>query len=327
MDYRTLGSTGLRASVIGLGTWVAGGWMWGGADDGESLAAIRTALDAGINLIDTAPIYGHGHSEALVGRAVAESGRRDRVILATKTGLEWDSEKTRVWRNSAPARILAELEESLRRLRTDRIELYQIHWPDPGARFEDSMAALVKARDSGKIRFIGVSNFSVPQIQRCLAAGPVHTVQPPYNLFERGIEETLLPFCSSRGLAALIYSPLCRGLLTGKYRGTETFAQGDVRAFDPKFRAPALQRYVACVDRLAHVAARHNKTPAQLAIRWCLDQAGVTVALCGARRPEQVKEHLGATGWTLPASDRAEIERLVAEMIPTPIGPEFMGPP
>jgi len=327
MEYRELGGTGLKVSVIGLGTWVVGGWMWSGADDGESLAAIRTAIDSGINLIDTAPIYGHGRSEELVGRAVAESGHRDRIILATKAGLEWNPEKTRVWRNSAPARIVTELEESLRRLRTNHIDLYQIHWPDARTPFEETMAALVEARRQGKVRFIGVSNFTVAQIERCVKAGPVQAVQPPHNLFERGIEETLLPFCLSQGLATLIYGPLCRGLLTGKYRGNETFQNGDVRALDPKFQGQTFRTYVACVERLRRVAERHNKTLAQLAIRWCLDQPGVTVALCGARKPEQVKEHLGAVGWTLPAVDREEMQRVVAETVPAPLGPEFMGPP
>lgn len=301
--------------------------MWSGADDRESLAAIRTAIDLGINLIDTAPIYGHGHSEELVGQAVGESGHRDRIILATKAGLEWDPEKTRVWRNSTPARIVAELEESLSRLRTDHIDLYQIHWPDGGTPFEESMAALVEARRQGKIRFIGVSNFSVPQIQRCLTVGPVHAVQPPYNLFERGIEGTLLPFCREQRIATLIYSPLCRGLLTGKYRGNETFQSGDVRELDPKFRGEAFRAYAACVQRLRPLADRHDKTVGQLAIRWCLDQSGVTVALCGARRPDQVKENLGAVGWSLSVAQQKELERAVIEMIPAPIGPEFMGPP
>lgn len=301
--------------------------MWSGADDRESLAAIRTAIDLGINLIDTAPIYGHGHSEELVGQAVGESGRRDQIILATKVGLEWDPEKTRVWRNSTRARIVFELEHSLRRLRTDYIDLYQIHWPDAHTPFEETMEALVEIHRQGKIRFIGLSNFTVDQIQRCLKVGPVHAVQPPYNLFERGIEEALLPFCREQRIATLIYSPLCRGLLTGKYRGNETFQSGDVRELDPKFRSEAFRAYAACVQRLRPLADRHDKTVGQLAIRWCLDQSGVTVALCGARRPDQVKENLGAVGWSLSVAQQKELEHAVTEMIPAPIGPEFMAPP
>ncbi len=327
MDYRELGQTGLKASVIGLGTWVIGGWLWSGAEDRDSLATIRRAIELGVNLIDTAPIYGHGRSEDLVGRALAESGQRDGIILATKVGLNWNPEKTKVWRDSSPARLRFEIEESLRRLRTDRIDVYQVHWPDASVPFEETMEALIKLQRQGKIRFIGMSNFDVPQLERCLAVGLVHVVQPPLNLFEGDIETALLPFCHQRGIGTLIYGPLCRGLLTGKYRGTETFSDRDVRGMDPKFQPDRFPTYLACVERLTQVAARHGKTVAQLAIRWCLDQPGVTVALCGARRPDQLEENVGATGWSLSPSDMVDIERVVSEALPVKIGPEFMGPP
>lgn len=327
MESRLLGNTGLNVSVIGLGTWVMGGWMWSGAEDRDSVAAIRRALELGVNLIDTAPIYGHGRSEEIVGRAIAEHGRREDVILATKVGLDWNAERTKVWRNSSRPRILGEIDDSLRRLRTDYIDVYQIHWPDPVAPFEESMQTLLELQRTGKIRFVGVSNFTPAQMRRCLAVGPVHVAQPPYNLFERGIEDDLLPFCREQGIGTLIYSPLCRGLLSGKYRGDEKFEPGDVRAFDPKFTGNQFRGYVACVDRLKEVAVRYGKNVGQVAIRWCLDQPGVTVALCGARRPDQVEANVGAAGWSLAERDRAEIARVVAEMIPNPIGPEFMGPP
>ncbi len=327
MDYRELGQTGLKASVIGLGTWVIGGWLWSGAEDRDSLATIRRAIELGVNLIDTAPIYGHGRSEDLVGRALAESGQRDGIILATKVGLNWNPEKTKVWRDSSPDRLRFEIEESLRRLRTDRIDVYQVHWPDASVPFEETMEALISLQRQGKIRFIGMSNFDVPQLERCLAVGLVHVVQPPLNLFEGDIETALLPFCHQRGIGTLIYGPLCRGLLTGKYRGTETFSDRDVRGMDPKFQPDRFPTYLACVERLTQVAARHGKTVAQLAIRWCLDQPGVTVALCGARRPDQLEENVGATGWSLSPSDMVDIERVVSEALPVKIGPEFMGPP
>ncbi len=327
MDYRELGQTGLKASVIGLGTWVIGGWLWSGAEDRDSLATIRRAIELGVNLIDTAPIYGHGRSEDLVGRALAESGQRDGIILATKVGLNWNPEKTKVWRDSSPDRLRFEIEESLRRLRTDRIDVYQVHWPDASVPFEETMEALISLQRQGKIRFIGMSNFDVPQLERCLAVGPVHVVQPPLNLFEGNIETALLPFCHQRGIGTLIYGPLCRGLLTGKYRGTETFSDRDVRGMDPKFQPDRFPTYLACVERLTQVAARHGKTVAQLAIRWCLDQPGVTVALCGARRTDQLEENVGATGWSLSPSDRVDMERVVSEALPVKIGPEFMGPP
>ncbi len=328
MEYRELGSTGLQASVIGLGTWVMGGWMWGGAEDRDSLAAIRRAIELGVNLIDTAPIYGHGRSEELVGQAVAESGRRQQLILATKAGLEWNKEKTKVWRNSSPSRIAYAVEESLKRLRTDFIDIYQVHWPDPGIPFEHTMDALLQVQRQGKIRFIGLSNFSPAQIDRCVKVGPVQVLQPPYNLLERGAErEGVLRYCQEHRIGTLIYGPLCRGLLSGKYRGDETFTPDDVRAMDPKFQGKRFRSYVACVDRLKDVATRHHKTVGQLAIRWCLDQPGVTVALCGARRPDQIEESAGAAGWSVPLGDQEAINRLVEQAIPEPVGPEFMGPP
>lgn len=327
MEYRELGSTGLKPSVIGLGTWVMGGWMWGGAEDRESLATIRRAIDLGLNLIDTAPIYGHGRSEELVGHAVADSGRREYLILATKVGLQWNPEKTRVWRNASRARISQEIEDSLRRLRTDYIDIYQVHWPDPHTSFEETMEALLELQHQGKLRFIGLSNFDAVQIERCLAVGPVHVLQPPYNLFERGIEEAVLPYCRSKRIGTFIYGPLCRGLLSGKYKGYETFGKGDVREMDPKFKDETFRKYVACVERLRTVATQCGKTVGQMAIRWCLEQPGVTVALCGARRPEQIEDNAGGAGWSLSPTEQKTMNRVVTDMIGIPVGPEFMGPP
>jgi aryl-alcohol dehydrogenase-like predicted oxidoreductase len=327
MEYRELGGTGLKVSVIGLGTWVMGGYLWGGAEDSESRATIRQALELGINLMDTAPIYGHGRAEELVGQVVAESGRRTDVILATKAGLQWNPEKTKVWRNGSRARILAEVDESLRRLQTDYIDIYQVHWPDAKVPLEETMSAMVELQSQGKIRFIGLSNADVSQIERCLRVGQVAVVQPPYNLFERGIEDHLLPFCRHRGIDTLIYSPLCRGLLSGKYRGDETFTRGDIRQKDPKFSGERFQVYLACIARLRSIAERNGCSVGQLAIRWCLDQSGVTVALCGARRPHQIDENAGAAGWRLFAGDLEAIDRIVEEAVAVPVGPEFMRPP
>ncbi len=327
MDYTAIGDTGLNASVIGLGTWVMGGWLWGGAVDRESVATIRRALDLGINLIDTAPIYGHGRSEEVVGQAVAEAGARDRVILATKVGLQWNPERTRIWRNSSRARIRQEVEESLRRLRTDRIDLYQVHWPDKRTPFEDTMEALLELKHAGTISAIGLSNFDVAQITRCLQVGPVDVLQPPYNLFERGIETGILPFCREHRIATLIYSPLCRGLLSGKYAGNETFPPGDVRDNDPKFHGEAFRAHLDCVTHLRQMAARRGVSVGQLAIRWCLDQPGVSVALCGARRPDQIEDNAGAAGWRLTAAERNEMLRLVDQTVTAPLGPDFMAPP
>lgn len=326
MDYRELGRTGLKASAIGLGTWVMGGSLWGGAEDRDSIATIRRAIDLGINLIDTAPIYGHGRSEEVVGQAIQESGFRDTLILATKVGLNWDPDKTKVWQDSSRARITQEVEDSLRRLRTEYIDVYQVHWPDEGTPFEQTMDALLELQRKGKVRFIGLSNFSVPQLERCLRVGAVRVMQPPYNLLERGIEQDVLPFCKKHSLATLIYGPMCRGLLTGKYRGDETFKAGDIRFIDPKFQTPRFSQYADCARTLMQIANRHGKSVGQLAIRWCLDQPGVTVALCGARRPNQIEESVGAAGWSLAQGELHEIERVVSEAIPEPIGPEFLGP-
>ncbi|MFQ5931116.1 MAG: aldo/keto reductase [Nitrospiraceae bacterium] len=327
MEYHQLGETGLMASVIGVGTWVMGGWMWGGAEDLDSLATLRRAIELGINLIDTAPIYGHGRSEELVGKAVAESGRRESVVLATKVGLAWNREKTRVWRNSSQSHITREIDDSLRRLRTDWIDIYQVHWPDTKVPFEETMDALLDLQRLDKIRFIGLSNFTIDQIERCRAVGPVHVLQPPYNLFEREIEDRELAYCRDHRIGTLIYGPLCRGLLSGKYRGAETFTSGDIRQLDPKFQGDRFRTYVACVERLKEFAVRRGKTVGQLAIRWCLEQPGVSVALCGARHPDQLDENAGAAGWSLSADDLDEIDRIVAETIAEPIGPQFMAPP
>jgi len=326
MEYRTIGETGLRASVIGLGTWVMGGWLWGGASETESLATIREALDLGINLIDTAPIYGHGLAEELVGKALRDSGLRDRVILATKVGLEWDPGKTRVWRQSSRASILKEIQASLHRLDTDYIDLYQVHWPDTNVSFQETMETLLELQQQKIIRFLGVSNFSLSQLQQCLAVGSVQSHQPPFNLFERNVEQDLLPFCLTHHIGTLVYGSLCRGLLSGKYQGHESFPEDDIRAIDPKFIQPRFGDYIKCVARLRPFAEAYGKTVGQLALRWCLDQPGVTIALCGARSLRQVQENVGAADWVLSTHDCECMQHIVDETIPSPIGPEFMGP-
>ena len=224
-----------KASRIALGTWAMGGWKWGGSDESEAVRTIHAALDHGINLIDTAPVYGFGRSEELVGKALA-GGHRQRALIATKVGLEWRDGK--VFRNSSPARLRQELEDSLRRLQTDVIDLYQVHWPDESVPIEETAAVLEGFRRDGKIRAIGVSNFSPAQMERFQAAASLQTVQPPYNLFERQIETDVLPYAQRRGLTVLAYGALCRGLLTGKITAASTFEGDDLRKTDPKFAAP-----------------------------------------------------------------------------------------
>ena len=325
MTIETLSIEGIATPIsrIGLGTWAIGGWMWGGADDERSVTTIRTALERGINLIDTAPVYGFGHSEEVVGKAL--EGVRDQAVIATKVALDWSDGGPR--RNSTPARIRQEIEDSLRRLRTDRIDLYQVHWPDPLVPIEETAAELEKLRQDGKILAIGVSNYSTEQMDAFRKAAPLASVQPPYNLFERAIEADVLPYARDNGLAVLGYGALCRGLLSGRMNSSTTFDGDDLRKSDPKFKAPRFAQYLAAVEALKNLAReRHGKSVLALAIRWVLDQ-GPTIALWGARRPDQLDGIDEAFGWTLSPQDLQDIDRLLAEHITDPVGPEFMAPP
>ncbi len=313
----------LPVSRIGLGTWAIGGWMWGGSDEARSIATIRDAVLSGINLIDTAPVYGFGHSEEIVGKALV--GIRDQVIIATKVALEWPNEKVR--RNAGAARIRREIEDSLRRLRTDRIDLYQVHWPDPLVPHEETAFELEKLRQEGKILAIGVSNYSIEQMDGFRKHATLATLQPPYNLFERAIEADVLPYADQHGLVVLAYGALCRGLLSGRMRMDTTFAGDDLRKADPKFQAPRFSQYLAAVEALRQFARdRYGKSVLSLAVRWILDQ-GPTIALWGARRPEQLTGFDEAFGWKLTAADLADIDALLGGNIKDPIGPEFMAPP
>ncbi len=228
--------------------------MWGGTDEVQSIKTIQAAVDRGINLIDTAPAYGFGRSEEIVGRAIEEGRLRSRVVIATKTGLEWKDGN--VFRNASRDRILREVEDSLRRLRTDYIDIYQVHWPDPLVPIEETAAAMQTLFDQGKIRAIGVSNFSVAQIERFRRVGKLHVVQPPYNLFEREIEAELLPYCRQSNLATLTYGALCRGLLSGKLQADAHFTGDDLRTSDPKFQAPRYSQYLAAVRRTRSIRQR-----------------------------------------------------------------------
>jgi aryl-alcohol dehydrogenase-like predicted oxidoreductase len=321
MDRTNIPGTSLGVSPVGIGTWAIGGWMWGGTDEAESIATIQAAFEHGINLVDTAPVYGFGRSEEIVGRAVAESGLRSNVIIATKVGLQWEG--GRVSRNASRARIMREVEDSLRRLQTDYIDIYQVHWPDPLIAIEETADAMHMLLAQGKIRAIGVSNFSVGQMDR---NAPLHVLQPPYNLFERGIEADLLPYCQSNGIAMLGYGALCRGLLSGRMQANTSFDGDDLRRTDPKFLQPRFAQYLAAVARLDRLAQRFGKRVIHLAVRWMLDQ-GITTALWGARHPGQLQPVDEVTGWSLDADAKAEIDQILHETIVDPVGPEFMAPP
>jgi aryl-alcohol dehydrogenase-like predicted oxidoreductase len=311
------------ASRIALGTWAIGGWMWGGSDDQDAIATLHRALDIGINLIDTAPVYGFGRAEEIVGKAL--KGRRDETMIATKVGIDWSGDRPR--RNSTPERLRQELEDSLKRLRTDVIDLYQVHWPDEGRAFEETAKTLDEFRRDGKIRAIGVSNFSPAQMGAFRKEAPLATVQPPYNLFERAIEKDVLPYAKKHGIVVLAYGALCRGLLSGKIAADQTFDGDDLRNVDPKFQPDRRSQYLAAVEKLRTLAKeRFGKSVLALAVRWILDQ-GDTVALWGARRPAQLDAVEDVFGWHIDDAAMKEIDAILEETILDPVGPEFMAPP
>ena len=327
MEYTSIHADLPDVSRVGLGTWAIGGWEWGGTDERRSIDTILAALDRGINLIDTAPIYGQGVSETIVGKALAEYGRRDEVVLATKVALDWSGE-AEVVRNATPERIRKEITDSLERLQTDYIDLYQVHWPDPLVPTEETARAMKELYDEGLIRAIGVSNYAPEQMDAFRDVAPLHTNQPPYNLFERQIEDDVLPYCQQHDVKLLTYSALCRGLLSGKMSKDRTFPDDDLRASaDPKFQAPRFSQYLDAVDRLDRFARdRYGRRVIHLAVRWILDQ-GVDVALWGARRPAQLDPIEEVTGWSLDDDAKAEIDHILDATVTDPVGPEFMAPP
>jgi aryl-alcohol dehydrogenase-like predicted oxidoreductase len=325
MELADIPGTSLKVSPVAIGTWAIGGWMWGGTDEAESVSTIRAALEHGINVIDTAPAYGFGRSEEIVGRAIAEGKLRSSVLIATKVGLEWQGGK--VFRNASRARILQEVEDSLRRLRTDHIDIYQVHWPDPLVTIEETAEAMHTLFKQGKIRAIGVSNFSVDQMDEFRRVAPLHVLQPPYNLFERGIEADILPYCRKNKIATFGYGALCRGLLSGRMQPDIKFEGDDLRRTDPKFLKPRFTQYLAAVEQLDRLTQqRFGKHVIHLAVRWILDQ-GITTALWGARHPGQLQPVDEVSGWRLDAPAKAEIDRILRETITDPVGPEFMAPP
>ncbi|WP_110675859.1 aldo/keto reductase [Salinicola sp. RZ23] len=327
METRKLPGTDIEMSRVGLGTWAMGGRMWGGTDDPNAIRTIHAAIDKGITLIDTAPAYGFGHSEEVVGKAVAESGQRERLVLATKAGLEWYDDDS-LARNATAKRLEKELDDSLRRLKTDTIDIYQIHWPDPLVEIAETAEAMARFHQAGKIRAIGVSNFSPEQCETFREVAPLHTLQPPYNLFERDIDDQILPYAEDNDLTLLTYGALCRGLLSGKMHSDSTFGGDDLRNKDPKFQSPRFAQYLAAVKDLEALAReRHDKSVLALAVRWILDRSPNIVALWGARKPAQVDPVGDISGWQLSDRDLADIDALLAEHIKDPVGPEFMAPP
>lgn len=321
MESRRLGKSDVFVSPIIFGAWAIGGWMWGGNDEREALEAIHASLDSGVNTIDTAAIYGMGHSEELVGKAV--KGRRDKVVIATKCGMRWDSkEGADPWpqkdnqgkdviirKNSKPESIAYECEQSLKRLGTDVIDIYQIHWPDSTTAVEDSMAAMDKLRGQGKIRAIGVSNYDVKWLSGAVAAAPVASNQPPYSLIQRKIEEELVPFCQRMEVALIVYSPLERGLLTGKVTPEREFPPGDHRAGHKFFSRENRVRVQESLRLIQPIADKYGMSLTQLVINWTIHQPGITAALVGARNGEQARHNAQAAGYKVSAEELEQVRR------------------
>jgi aryl-alcohol dehydrogenase-like predicted oxidoreductase len=315
MQIRQLGDTDLKLTTVGLGTWAMGGpWQygWGPQDDSEAIAAISASLEAGINWIDTAPIYGLGHSEELVGKVLKQKNHKP--IIATKCSLLWNDKKEKVSCLKAES-IRKECHDSLKRLGIETIDLYQIHWPEPEEDIERAWEEMAKLAEEGKIRYIGVSNFNVEQIKRLQEIHPVDSLQPPYSMLHREVEDELLAYCAENKIGVVAYSPMQRGLLTGKFSPERLsgLALDDHRRRSPDFHEPQFTATLQLVEQLRPIAERNGKTLAQLSISWVLRRPEVTAAIVGARNPEQILETAPASDWDLNEEDIEQIELLLTE--------------
>jgi aryl-alcohol dehydrogenase-like predicted oxidoreductase len=306
MKYRKLGKSDLQVSTVGLGTWAIGNDFWGSVDDDESVRALQAGLDAGINLIDTAPAYGAGHAEEVVGRAIA--GRRDEVVVATKVGIIRTEDD--FVRNLKPDSVRQEVDDSLRRLGVDTIDLYQIHWPDPKTPIDETMTELNKAQQAGKFRYLGVSNFNIKQMEELSQFGELVSLQPHYSLLKRDIEGKVVQYCIDNDLGIVNYGTLAGGILTGKFREIPQFEDGDYRhKFYPWFKEPAWSKIQSMLDVLREIADDRGVSVAQVAINWTTQQPGITSALVGAKNPAQAESNAGGGDFELSGE---EIERINA---------------
>lgn len=321
---RRLGKSDVVVSPVIFGAWAIGGWMWGGTDVQDAIGAIQASIDAGVNTIDTAAIYGMGASEEIVAKAI--EGRREKVVLATKCGMRWNSaEGTDPWpnktpegqevvvrKNSKPESIAYECEQSLKRLKTDVIDLYQVHWPDVSTPVEETMGALEKLKKAGKVRAIGVSNYDVAWLRGAKGAlekagGVLASLQPPYSLITRKIEKDILPWCRENGVGVIVYSPMERGLLTGKVGPERVFPEGDHRAKHKYFTVENRKKVLSALERVRPIAEKHGATFAQVVINWTVQEPGVTAALVGARNAQQARDNAAALGFRLSAEERARV--------------------
>lgn len=305
MEYRKLGSSDLKVSVVGYGAWGIGGApFWSNEGKGKSINSIKKAYDLGINFFDTAPVYGFGHSEELIGEALKPV--RDKVILATKCGLRWDKKALGSLRKDASRKsILEEVDQSLKRMNTDVIDLYQVHWPDVETEHEETMTTLLEIQDKGKIRHIGVSNYSVDQINESLKYGKIVSLQPEFSLLAREIQKETIPVCLKNDIGIIAYSPLASGVLTGKYDKNTKFKDWRSKGIIGTFTGDGFVRNLEKVDKLKIIADEEGKTCGQTAINWVLRQEGLTTALVGVKNSSQVKENLKAIGWE-PSQENCE---------------------
>ena len=309
MDYRPLGNTGIEVSEVALGCWPIAGMSSPAVSDESSLATIRACFELGINHLDTAYMYGRsGESERLIAKALGK--RRDEMVIATKGGLRREGD--RFIHDASPSTLRRQCEESLRRLKTDRVELYYLHAPDERVPVAETAGELHRLLAEGKTRSVGVSNVSLTQIEQFAAECPIAAYQPPYNMLRRRIEADTLPWCRQRGVAVLVYWPLMKGLLAGKIRRDQTFGPDDGRSTYDLFRGDELRKSLDLVDRLRDIAEAAGRTVAELVVNWTIHQPGITAALCGAKRPEQIRETAGGAGWRLTDKQLVEIDRALA---------------
>jgi aryl-alcohol dehydrogenase-like predicted oxidoreductase len=313
MEYKTISRINISVSAITLGTWALGNDAWWGAQhDSESLSVLAKAFETGITTIDTAPIYGRGHSEELIGDFVCQAGRREKLVIASKLGLEWEGKKIRC--NLARERMYREIEESRERLKTDYIDIYQVHWPDPATPIQETAETMRDFFDKKLIRAVGVSNHSLAQIQEFMRYCPLHMIQPPYNMFMRQIEDDIVPFCIEHDIAILVYAPLHSGILTGKFFDSQAAApQGHGRKNFRDLKEPLRSINKDLVRRLGEIAAGYGKTLTQLVLNWTLRQKGITALIVGARSAAQLEENTGGADWRIGEDDMRTIETLLSQ--------------
>src|SRR5699024_3485974 len=327
MEYRTLGKTDLKVSAITFGAWAIGGWQWGGTDMDAAINAIHAALNQGISSIDTAPIYGQGLSEEIVGKAL-ENQQRDKIQLFTKFGLRWDTGKgvlqansrdvkgkpIKIYRYASKESVIYECEQSLKRLKTDYIDLYQIHWPDVTTPIQETMEALSLLKDQGKIREAAVCNYKLADLQEAERYISLASDQVPYSMVLRDYEKEEIPFCQENNIGILAYSPMQRGILTGKFKPDHQFKEGDDRARLKYYQPENIKRINDFLAKIKPVAEAHEATLAQLVLRWTIDQPGITVALAGARNPEQAIQNAGATDIQLNEEENKKISTALGKL-------------